>query len=156
MFYRKRILRPTWMALAHLQAWLDKRVTPNVHRGRVRRVAADLERYITKVQKVGSPLVILMEFPPPSSRYSSWFPGMAARVAMMNEATAEMVRRVDKPNVRYFHVNELIDKYHEGDLDTAIPDGFHYTPQMHRLIGTLLAEQIGEWADTQPHLAIRD
>ena len=156
MLYRKTILRPTWMALAHLQAWVDARVNPNIRRSMPRHVAADLERYISKVQKVGSPLVILLEFPPPSSRYSSWFPGMAARVAVMNETIADLVTRIDKPNVRFFRVNELIDKFHDGDLDAALPDGFHYTPEMHRLIGTLLAEQIEEWADTQPHLAVKD
>ena len=150
--YRKLILRPTWMVLARLQARLDMIVNPNVRRGRPRRVAADLERYISQVQKVGSPLVFLLEFPPPSSRYRSWFPGMPARIAVMNQTIEDMVKRVDRPNVRYFRVNELIDKYHDGDLDAAIPDGFHYTPEMHRLVGTLLAEHIAEWADTQPHL----
>ena len=47
----------------------------------------------------------------------------------------------------------LIDKYADGDLDVAVPDGFHYTPEMHRVVGEHLAEQIAEWAQTQPHLA---
>lgn len=36
---------------------------------------------------------------------------------------------------------------------TSTADGFHFTPEFHRVIGTRLAEEIGEWADTQPHLA---
>jgi hypothetical protein len=60
---------------------------------------------------------------------------------------------VDKPNVRYFPVMGLIDKYADGDLDVAVPDGFHYTPEMHRVVGEHLAAQIAEWAQTQPHLA---
>ena len=54
----------------------------------------------------------------------------------------------DVPGVR-----ELVDKYCDGDIDATTPDGFHYTPTFHRVIGTQLAEQIAEWSDTQPHLA---
>lgn len=151
--YRKFFLRPIWKLLAQLQARVDSMVDPNIRRGRPRKVAADMERYISQVQKVGSPLVFCLEFPPPSSRYASWFPGMPARIEVMNKTIADMVSRVDKPNVRYFPVMGLIDKYADGDLDVAVPDGFHYTPEMHRVVGEHLAEQIAEWAQTQPHLA---
>ena len=69
---------------------------------RPRKVAADMERYISQVQKVGSPLIFCLEFLPPSSRYASWFPGMPARIEVMNKTIADMVVRADKPNVRYF------------------------------------------------------
>jgi hypothetical protein len=152
-FYRHHILRPVWMTLAKLQARLDTIVDPTIRRRRPRLVAADLEAYISQVQQVGSPLVFVLQFLPPAERYRSWFPGMTARMEVMNRTLEEMVARIDKPNVRYFHVRELFDKYADGDLNVATPDGFHYTPTMHRVIGTELAEQIGGWADTQPHLA---
>lgn len=152
-FYRKSILRPVWMMLARLQAKLDTVVDPTIRRSRPRRVAADLERYVSHVQKVGNPLVFVFEFPPPAARYQGWFPGMTARMKVMNEAIAEMVERIDLPNVRYFPISGLIDEHCGGDLEVAIPDGFHYSPEMHRLIGSTLARQIAEWADTQPHLA---
>lgn len=152
--YRKAILRPVWMRLTRLQARLDRVVNPNFRPGRPRRVAADLERYISQVQKVGSPLIFLFELLPPAERYRSWFPGMASRMRVMNETIEDMVKRVDKPNVRYFRVSELVDQYCDGDLEVATPDGFHYTPELHRLIGTTLAREIEAWADTQPHLAV--
>ena len=37
-------------------------------------------------------------------------------------------RAFDKPNVRYFPVHELVDKYCDSDIEVATPDGFHYTP----------------------------
>lgn len=152
--YRKRVLRPIWMALAQLQAKLDTVLDPTIRRGRPRRVAADLERYITHVQKVGSPLVLLFELLPPADRYRTWFPGMAPRIEVMNQAIADMVRRVDLPNVRYVHIAEFVEKYAEGSQEIATPDGFHFSPVMHREIGIALAQQIEEWAQTQPHLAI--
>ncbi|MDQ4054990.1 MAG: SGNH/GDSL hydrolase family protein [Actinomycetota bacterium] len=153
-YYRTHVLRPVWMTLAKLQAKLDTILDPTIRRGRPRRVAADLERYITHVQGVGSPLVLLLELLPPADRYQTWFPGMAARIAVMNEAISDMVRRIDLPNVRYVPIAELVDKYAEGNQDIATPDGFHFSPVMHREIGIALAQQIEEWADTQPHLAL--
>jgi len=151
--YRQHVLRPVWMMLARLQARLDTALDPTIRRGRPRRVAADLERYITHVQKVGSPLVLLLELLPPAERYQTWFPGMAPRIEVMNEAIADMVRRVDLPNVRYVRIAEFVDKYAEGSQEIATPDGFHYSPVLHKEIGISLAQTIEEWADTQPHLA---
>lgn len=150
--YRKRLLRPTWMVLARLQARLDRWVDPTIRRGRPRKVAADLETYIGQVRQVGSPLVILFELLPPASRYRSWFPGMTRRVEVMNDAIAQVVTRVDDPDVRLFKVSALVEEHAGGDIDRATPDGFHYTPELHRHIGTALAGEIDGWARTQRHL----
>lgn len=150
--YRKHLLRPAWMFLARLQARLDKALEPTLRRSRPRNVAADLEALIGQVQKVGSPLVFVFDLLPPAKRYQSWFPGMAARIAVMNEALQGVVDRAGKPNVRLFKVSELVGKYLDGDIDAATPDGFHYSPYVHRLVGEALAQEIMQWADTQPHL----
>lgn len=155
--YRKRVLRPVWMALAKLQAKLDTVLDPTIRRNRPRHVVADLEAYIHQVQKVGSPVVYLFELLPPPERYQTWFPGMARRMEVMNTEIEGLVRRLDLPNVRYFRVSELVDKHFDGDLEAATPDGFHYCPELHREIGSALAGEISTWADSQPHLtAVRD
>jgi hypothetical protein len=150
-FYRKVILRPIWRILAQIQARLD-RVVPTIRKGLPRRIAADLERYIAHVQKIQSPLVLLLELHHPSSKREQWFPGIVPRVDLMNQTIADMVARVNKTNVRIFPINELIDKHYDGNLELALADGFHFTPLLHREIGTAMAQHISEWADTQPHL----
>lgn len=150
--YRDRVLRPVWMALARLQARLDTVLDPTVRRSRPRDVAADLGRYIEHVQKVGSPLVFCFELLPPTTRYQSWFPGMAARMEVMNRAIEQMVDRVDLPQVRWFRVSALLEEAAGGDPEEATPDGFHYSPALHRAIGEALAREIADWAETQPHL----
>jgi len=152
--YRKRILRAFWMVLAHLQCWLDKHVDPTILRWRPRRLAADLRQYITNLQMVGSPLVYVMEVPPPASRRDVWFPGMAARIEVANRLHQEMVAGIGKDNVRFFRTGDLITKFADGDLDRAIPDGFHFSPEMHRVVGRELAREILDWAATQPHLQL--
>jgi hypothetical protein len=153
-FYRRHLLRPVWKILARVQSRLDAMLPPTLLRRRLARVSADLERYVHQVQKVGSPLVLLLELLPPAQRYRTWFPGMAARIEMMNREIQAMVDRIGVPQVRYVPVQEVVDKYAHGSLDEATPDGFHYSPVMHREVGALLAREIADWADTQPHLAL--
>jgi len=151
--YRKHILRPIWMTLAKLPARLDKGwVGEATKQIRPRRCVRDQETFIRQVLKVGSPLVIVFEVLPPAKRYQSWFPGMTARIAEYNRMAAEMIERLDLPNVRFFRVNELVEQHAEGSLEVAIPDGFHWTPHMHRVIGGELAREILKWAETQEHL----
>jgi len=152
--YRTHLLRPVWMFLARLQARADTVLDPTLRRGRPRQVAADLERLIGHLQEMHSPLVFVFELLPPAKRYRSWFPGMAKRIEVMNRTIADMVERVGKDNVRLVPVQSLVDDVAGGDLDVATPDGFHYSPELHRAIGRFLAERIGEWADTQEHLQL--
>jgi len=151
--YRKHVLRPVWMTLAKLQARLDVVLGPTLRTNRPRNVAADLERYVEHVQQVGSPLVFVFELQPPATRYRSWFPGMTRRIEVMNAALEDMVRRIGVPHVRYFRTTPLVERYADGDIDAATPDGFHYSATLHRAIGEELAREIAVWADTQPHLA---
>jgi hypothetical protein len=150
--YRTRLLRPVWMTLAKLQARLDTRLDPTMRRGRPARVAADLDKLIAHTQELGTPLVLLFELLPPSKRKRSWFPGMTARLEVMNQTIRGLVDRLALPNVRYFEVKPFVDADYDGDLDVATPDGFHYAPALHGRIGEELARQVATWADTQPHL----
>jgi hypothetical protein len=149
--YRKYLLRPGWMALARLQSRLDKRFNSTLFRSRPRRVAADLERLIERCQSVDSPLVLLLDLLPPGPRARSWFPGMAQRIDVMNAAIAAMVARVDDPDVRIFHVGDVVTRHLPPGAEPT-PDGFHYSAALHRAIGRELGEEILTWAAKQPHL----
>jgi hypothetical protein len=150
--YRNRLLRPVWKALARVQSKADNVVDPNMFRSRPRRVAAELARLLEHIQFVQNPLVLVFELQPPAKRFRRWFPGMPARIEVMNTAIKAVVDAAENPNVRYFTTSELVDKYADGDIDAATPDGFHFTPDMHRAIGDKLAGVIEDWADEQPHL----
>jgi hypothetical protein len=150
--YRNRLLRPVWKALAKLQSKADRTVNPTMFGSRPRRVAADLARLIEHIRFVQNPLLLVFELQPPAKRFRRWFPGMPARIEVMNAAIKAVVDDVDDADVRYFTTSELVDKYADGDIDVATPDGFHFTSDMHRAIGEKLAGVIEEWADEQPHL----
>lgn len=149
--YRRILLRPLWMSLARMQQRLDRAVPSTIFRHRPRRVLTDMELLVERIQMVGSPLVLIMELTPPGDRFLKWFPGIGERMEVMNQTLAEVVRRVDKPNVRLFPTSAaLADLVAAGE--DVVPDGGHYTPVAHRAIATALAQEILEWADQQPHL----
>lgn len=153
--YRKYLLRPVWMFLARQQARADRSpVAVWTKRVRARQTVRDIARFVENVQQVGSPLVIIFEVLPPAQRAAGWFPGMKDRIAEYNRLAAEYVQRLDNPNVRFFRATELVEQHAEGSLELAIPDGFHWTPRMHAIIGGELAREIIKWADTQDHLKL--
>jgi hypothetical protein len=148
--YRKYPLRATWMTAAKLQSRIDGRLTSTPLSGGPDQVAADLERLIERIREVGRPLVLIPELMPPNARGDSWFPGMRPRVAAMNAALADLVARVDDPEVRMFSVPETARQL-PPDED-PVPDSIHYSAELHHLVGQGMADEILAWAQTQEHL----
>ncbi|MGH3411724.1 MAG: SGNH/GDSL hydrolase family protein [Marmoricola sp.] len=149
--YRKGVLKPSWRRLATLQQRLDRELPSTAFAHRPRRAAADLQRLVERALTVASPLVLVMEIPPPGRRFLEWFPGIGERIEVMNRALADVVTRIDRPDVRTFPVTEVIGEIFERGED-ATPDGGHFTPEAHRLVGEALAREILDWAATQEHL----
>jgi hypothetical protein len=150
--YRSRVLRKVWMSLAKIQCRLDRRMNSLLFARKLRRMALDVEALIKNIQTVGSPLVLVMEIVPPGRRWQSWMPGLGERTAFINAELEAAVRRIDLPNVRYVRtVPTLTEQLEPGEEPT--PDGGHYSPRAHRVVGELLSREILDWAETQPHLS---
>jgi len=75
----------------------------------------------------------------PGGKAGDWFPGMQTRIDLMNTALAAMVARFDSPGVRLVPVAELAEQLGGDD---PVPDGFHYSPRMRRIIGDWIAAEI--------------
>ena len=77
--------------------------------------------------------------------------GMPRRVAVLNEE----IERWAAANERVVVVpmNDVIAREYD-DLDAAVPDGFHYTPHLHRVVGHELADVIEAWAAEQSHFEV--
>jgi hypothetical protein len=136
-------LRKVWKALARLQQRLDRRF-PLLFMRRRLRASTDMYELIDRIQMIGSPLVLLMELTPPGPPFQKWFPGLAERMELTNEALRDVVRRIDKPNVRFFPTNTVLAPLMA--VGEVVPDGGHYTPEAHRVLGAALAEEILTWA----------
>lgn len=153
-YYRSRLLRSVWITLARVQQRADRDLDSTLFARKLRNVARDVQRIIENVQTVGSPLVLVLEVVPPGRHWQKWMPGLAERTALMNAALAEAVANVGRDNVRFVRTTEELAKQLD-DGEEPTPDGGHYSPRAHRVIGELLAAEIAEWADTQPHLQRR-
>jgi hypothetical protein len=151
--YRKRVLRPAFKALAHVQQALDARLPTSSTLWRVRRGQRDIEGLIRYMRTVASPLVLLLEAPPFGKVYQGWFPGANPRVEVMNQAVQDIVRGFDTPDVRYVPLAHLWEPLLAEGQDPC-PDGGHYTPEMHRAVGEAVADVVLEWAEKQPHLLV--
>ncbi len=146
---RRWIVAPTWRRLASMQRALDKALDPGPYRVKPKRFLRELERFLDQVRIVGSPLVLVMDTWPLSSRWVSWFPGMEARSAELRGCIHTWIAARGDPQVRLFPVSELLVRH---DLDRALPDGVHYAAFVHREIAEELATIIAEWAQGEPHL----
>jgi lysophospholipase L1-like esterase len=152
--YRQRLLRPAWKTLARLQQRVYRKVAARaLFAHRFRRAGLDLEQLIKRIQDVGSPLVLVMELTPPGANYADWFPGMGQRLEQMNDVLRDVVRRVDRPNVRIFHTRAALADV-AASPDELNPDGAHYSPAAHRALGAALAREIAEWTDREGHLRV--
>lgn len=146
-----RVVQKIWRAFAVGQQFADRRVDPTIFAWRPRKVAADLDRLILRIRNISSPLVLIPDLIEPGPPYQKWFPGMGARIEVMNKTLDELVTRIGNPEVRRFPVSKVVE-----DLDLEghpTPDGGHFTPTVHRAVGEALAEVILEWADGQAHLS---
>jgi hypothetical protein len=152
VLYRRLLLRKIWVSLAKLQQAVDARVGARWFDRRAKLVAADLEQLILRVRTVGSPLVIVMKPLRPGARWQRWFPGMADRIDLVNREIAAVVSRMQDEDIRLFDVLDIPLIQEEGE--ELMPDGGHFSPQVHKMIGQALAREILDWADCQEHLKV--
>lgn len=142
--YRRYALRPAWKTLAVVQQKADARVPSRAFERAAARFADDLETLVNRIQTIGSPLVLMPEIPPAGERWTTWFPGIDARIARLNQAIADVTGRVDRDNVRVFDTGSALAPLTALGHD-IVPDGGHFTPQAHDAIGCAMAREILPW-----------
>jgi hypothetical protein len=153
--YRQHLVRPLWKALAVGQQRLD-RALPEVlarrlARRRAEKVVAVLERYVSHLWRLSSPLVVIVGLMEPGRFYADWFPGTVDRMPVMDQALRAMVERAGTSSLVYVDLWDEAAAWDERGADPR-PDGAHYTPEFHRLVGERVADVVDGWAATQPHL----
>ena len=144
--YRRYALRSVWKTFAMVQQGVDARVPAATFRHRAARFSDDLERLVERVIYISNPLVLLPLIPPAGERWVSWFPGIDGRLELINAALGEVVRRVDRDNVRLFDTRAAVAPLVAAGHDIA-PDGGHYTPEVHDAIGRGMVRVIAPWCD---------
>ena len=149
--YRKVLLRPTWVTLAHLQKHLDRLLRGAGAERRARRFARDLEGLIRHIRFISSPLVLVPNLHPMGPQYHVWFPGIDRRMLALNAAVAGMIDRLGIPDVRVVDVRSLAEPILAVPSDGPTDDS-HFTPALHRVVGRELAKVVAAWAVEQTYL----
>jgi lysophospholipase L1-like esterase len=157
-FYRRRVLRAVWKATCTVQAWFDARLPDAVWMPRIRRTSRDIVDHAVAMRQLASPLILVMEVLPLAPSKDHWFPGMNRRIAAMNERNREAIRSLADDEIQFVEISPIADRITGGDLELAIPDGFHYTPALHRAVGQELAGRIldRESGLAQPDGSVRE
>jgi hypothetical protein len=145
--YRRYLLRPVWKGLAQLQRVLDGRIRDRLFGRRLRRVLRDYDALVRRTRDHGQPLVLVLELLPPGERAVGWFPGMASRIEATNRGLRAMVTATGDPDVRIVPVAEMAATLrHDPD---PLPDGLHYSPELRRRLGRVVAEEVAGWHRAQ-------
>lgn len=144
-FLRRRVLRKIWRSLAVVQSKVDRRYK-GAQRRRPTNVAKDVTRFVKQTRDHGRPLVLILELMPPASRARKWFPGMSIRVPVTNELLREVPSQFPTGEVEFFEVQKLAATLSD-DLDVLLPDGLHYSYDLHQVVGEALAQRILAWDD---------
>lgn len=148
--YRKHILMPVWRRLNRMQRPLDRLMSrPGPFRSSPGHLGTEMSRYVDQVRLIGSPLVLVMDTWQLGPKWRQWFPGMQARADRNGQVLAKWVADRGDPDVRLFRVSEIVDRY---PPEISVPDGAHFSAQVHREIAEALAAEVLPWAAGQPHL----
>ncbi|HJR24705.1 MAG TPA: SGNH/GDSL hydrolase family protein [Acidimicrobiales bacterium] len=151
--YRRYVLRPVWIGLAKLQTAADRHLPRRLVTRRARKVVEDLDELIDRVRWVHRPLVLVPNLHPMGAQYRSWFPSIDLRMERMNELAASLVSRLDEPDIRVFDTRRhLLAVLSEGG--DPVPDGSHFTAEVHRAVGRAMGREVVEWAREQDHLRL--
>ena len=151
LFYR-RFLRATARGVLLLQKRID-RPGRDLNKRLLKRAMVDVKAYIKMTQQVASPLILVLELHQPSGVKLAWYGGWPERVVKLNAALRALVDDVDRPNVRFVEVSDLMQKFDPGTPETLWADGIHFSPEFHRAIGEKLSGIVEDWASGQSHLA---
>ncbi|MFL6088977.1 MAG: hypothetical protein ACJ71Z_02425 [Aeromicrobium sp.] len=145
--YRRRVLWLFYSVATRIQARLEPALGPWLFGRRRKAILAHLNQYIDIASRNGHPLVIVMGFVPPSTPPHT-FPGVAARLEIMNEAFRELVAQRAQPEVIWF---DPADALASGGVEavSAIGDGIHFIPAAHVAVGKGLAAVVEAWAAHQ-------
>lgn len=148
--YRRSVLWAVYASATRIQARIEPMVAPWVFRRRRNKVIAHVNRYIEIAKGNGHPLVIVMGLTPPVLRVPE-FPGLVARLDMMNEAFRALVEQRADPSIAWFDPSDALAP-DELPPEHVIGDGMHFTAKAHEAVGKRLADLVEAWAMQQPHL----
>lgn len=139
-WYRRVVVKAVWDALA----WYRERVVPRVGRWTwqvsPRRFEHGMRQLVRLCRDDLGSLVLVLGIAPTPSLLERRVPGQGERAARYNRVLADVVAGFDSPDVVLVPVDDLVEDL--GGPDAQLPDGLHFTPELHRAVAGRLAQEV--------------
>jgi lysophospholipase L1-like esterase len=139
--YRRLVAPRLWKVVRAYRRRVAGPVGQRTWQTTPRRFGRTLEQFVANVRREARPLVLVMDLDTPNDRLEHFLPGMRARHAVYQQVLADVVARIDDPDVRLVRVSELTAALGAD----ALLDGMHYSPSTHEAVGRALADEVLTW-----------
>lgn len=139
--YRRLVAPRLWKAVRGYRRRLAGPVGRHTWQTTPRRFGRTLERFLRNVRLEARPLVLVLDIDVPNDRLEHFLPGMRDRHAVFQQVLADAVAALQDPDVRLVRVSEITAGLGTG----ALPDGMHYSPATHEVVGRALAQEVLSW-----------
>ncbi len=143
--YRRHVSPPLWKLVRGYRRRAAPLVGMRTWQTTPRRFGRTLEVLLRNTRREGRPLVLVLDLEPPGATLQHFLPGLAARHAVFQQLIADVVERLEDPDVRLVPVSQITAALGEG----ALPDGMHYSPATHEAVGHALAEEVLAWLSSR-------
>lgn len=139
--YRRLVAQRLWKLVRTYRRAAAPRLGMLTWQTTPRRFERTLERFLRNVRMEAKPLVLVLDIEPPDARLEHFLPGVGKRHAVYQELLERVVRTVADPEVRLVRVSAITG----GIGPNALPDGMHYSPATHEVVGRALADEVLRW-----------
>jgi lysophospholipase L1-like esterase len=141
VWYRETIADPVWKHVRSYRRWASAKVGQRTWQTTPGRFHAAMRQLIKAARYDSQPLVLVLDLALPGDLLEHFLPGMPARHAVFQSQLQALVAELDDPDVRLIEVSSLmVDAGRAG-----MPDGMHFSPLGHRLVGERLAQEVLGW-----------
>jgi lysophospholipase L1-like esterase len=140
-WYRQGLKPKAWKAVRAYRKWASARVGMSTWQTTPKRFHAAMHQLIRATLHDSKPLVLVLDIDPPGASLNHHLSELPARHQVMQQVLRDVVDGFADPDVRLVEVSRVRD---EAGAE-ATTDGMHYSPQGHRAVGEVLADEILAW-----------
>lgn len=149
-WYRRTVVPPVWRRVRGYRRWASARVGLRTWQLSPHRLRHSVQQLVRAARYTFRPLVLVLDVNPPGASVRHFLPGVEARHPLVQQALADAVAHFDDPDVRLVPASRVVAEMGE---ESALPDGIHWSPEAHRRVAELLADEVLDWLGQRPSSA---
>ena len=140
-WYRAKVAAPAWKGVRSYRRWAAPHVGQRTWQTTPARFGEVMRQIIRAARYDSRPLVLVLDVNPPGPVIRHFLPGIEERHVVIQRTLATTVASFADPEVRLVGVAQACAA---AGPETSY-DGMHLSPEGHRVVGELLAQEILGW-----------